>query len=203
MVGFRREERQSRRRADEQFRLRRRLLVEDVAALARQLAALDASLGEDHGRAVSSCESARSALADVTDVDGLGPVESAVTEGRYRLACVLASQDGLPLPAQLPECFFNPQHGPSSTDVAWTSTEGDERRVPACGADAERLANDERPDIRTVRVGERMVPWFDAEKHTETARTRTKIDYRAITQARKETMWVSGEKFEKNNSREY
>jgi hypothetical protein len=203
MVGFRREGRQSRRRADEQFRLRRRLLVEDVAALARQLAELEPSNDEDHASALRGCETARSSLASVTDADGLGAVEGALTEGRYHLACVLARHNEQPVPARRPECFFNPQHGPSSTEVTWTWTDGDERRVHTCRADAERLTRGERPDLRMVRVGERMVPWFEAAKHTEAARSRTKIDHHAITQARKDAMGVTGAKFEKNNAREY
>ena len=59
-------------------------------------------------------------------------------------------------------CFFNPQHGPSVVDVMWTQPGRGTRRVPACSQDAARVANHEAPEVRKVRIGSRMVPYWEA-----------------------------------------
>ena len=82
--------------------------------------------------------------------------------GRFDLACVLARRDGEPLPQRREPCFFNPQHGPSVTDVPWTPAGGVERPVPVCRNDQVRLDRGERPDVRLVRAGDRYVPWWAA-----------------------------------------
>lgn len=60
-------------------------------------------------------------------------------------------------------CFFNPQHGPSVTDVLWTAPGGrGTRSVPAWAQDAARVAAHESPEVRTVRIGGREVPYWQA-----------------------------------------
>ncbi|HEY8790585.1 MAG TPA: hypothetical protein VIM10_15845, partial [Actinopolymorphaceae bacterium] len=67
-----------------------------------------------------------------------------------------------PLPTRRPPCFFNPNHGPSTTNVSWAPVGGTPRDVPACAADAERVAAGAEPDSRQVMVGSRRVPYWQA-----------------------------------------
>ena len=66
------------------------------------------------------------------------------------------------MPAQRVLCFFNPLHGPSVTEVLWTRLGHGARRVPACSADADRVANKLLPKVRTVRIGARTMPYWTA-----------------------------------------
>lgn len=48
-------------------------------------------------------------------------------------------------------------------DVLWTAPgHGSTRTVPACAQDASRVANGEQPEIRTVRYGSRVMPYWEA-----------------------------------------
>jgi hypothetical protein len=67
---------------------------------------------------------------------------------------------GGPLPTRRPPCFFNPAHGPSTTDIAWAPAGGQQRDIPVCAADAERVAAGADPDIRTVMHGPQRVPYW-------------------------------------------
>lgn len=100
------------------------------------------------------------------DVTVFGEQVAAVTtvleHGRFARACLLARQDGTALPHRREECYFNPQHGPAMSEVAWAPPGGVERQIAVCAADARRLAGGEAPDIRLVRVGDRYVPWYAA-----------------------------------------
>ena len=62
----------------------------------------------------------------------------ALEDGRYAVACVRARVAGEPLPVRRPPCFFNPAHGPSTTDIEWAPPGGQPRQVPVCAADADR-----------------------------------------------------------------
>jgi hypothetical protein len=79
---------------------------------------------------------------------------------RYAVACVRARIAGEPLPQRRPPCFFNPAHGPSTTDIAWAPPGGQQRDIPVCAADAERVAAGAEPDIRTVMHGSQRVPYW-------------------------------------------
>ncbi|WP_447643952.1 hypothetical protein [Nocardioides zeae] len=122
---------------------------------------LDVAMRQDYQRALDAYEAAKDLLRDVrqpTDVKG---VTRSLEDGRHAMACVLARQAGEPLPQRLSPCFFNPAHGPSTTEVAWAPPGGVERDVPVCRADAERLAAGADPDTRMVRRDGAMVPWYD------------------------------------------
>lgn len=69
---------------------------------------------------------------------------------------------GRPLPELRVPCFFNPQHGPSVADVAFTPRGRGTRRVPACARDAARIRDREEPEVRQVRIGSRPVPYYEA-----------------------------------------
>ncbi len=159
--------------AIELFRARRHYLRDDVTAFGEQLSELhvdtlatplDGDTQDVYRHALESYERAKAALRAAEDADGLGLVVIALVEGRYQAACVLATSVGGPMPQRLPECFFNPQHGPSSITVRWTPPGGTEREVAVCASDANRLARGEDPAVRMVRVDDRWVPFFGGHR---------------------------------------
>lgn len=48
------------------------------------------------------------------------------------------------------------------TDVVWTRPRHGTRKVPACAQDAARVAAKEQPELRTIRIGSRTVPYWEA-----------------------------------------
>jgi hypothetical protein len=141
---------------------------EDVTALGEQLTALDVpppsapEAGEDYRAALDAYDRAKATLSAAQHPDDLRPVTSALEEGRWRLACVRAGLAGEPRPERRPPCFFNPQHGPSATDVDWAPRGGAPRPVPVCAADADRLEHGHEPDERMVGVGGTRMPYWQA-----------------------------------------
>ena len=149
----------------------RRVADEDVTRFGEELQRLDTEmltteLGEamrqDYQRALDSYEAAKQSLQQAEQPDDIKHVTEALEDGRYAVACVLARRDGRPLPVRRPPCFFNPAHGPSTTDVEWAPPGGQARQVPVCGADADRLLQGAEPDIRTVPQGMGRVPYWQA-----------------------------------------
>lgn len=148
------------------------MLTEDVTVFGEQLTALHVEtmttqlseeMREDYQRALDLYERAKAALHEADGATAVRAVEPILNEGRFSLACVLARRDGHDLPRRTDPCFFNPQHGPATTDVLWTPRGGVERLIPVCGTDARRLEVGETPDIRLVRVGDRYVNWYEAD----------------------------------------
>jgi hypothetical protein len=127
-----------------------------------QMAGVDEAMLQDWQRALDSYEAAKRSLEMVQTPEDVRHVTTALEDGRYAVACVRARRDGLPLPVRRPPCFFNPSHGPSTTDVDWSPPGGQARRIPVCGADADRLAQGAEPDIRTVPQGAGRVPYWNA-----------------------------------------
>jgi hypothetical protein len=123
---------------------------------------LDPAMRQDYQRALDSYEAAKETLQQVTEAAQVKHVTEALEDGRYAMACVLARRDGEPLPVRRPPCFFNPAHGPSTTDVEWAPPAGVLRQVPVCAADADRVRQGAEPDIRTVQQGYRRVPYWQA-----------------------------------------
>lgn len=123
---------------------------------------LDQPMRQDYQRALDSYESAKEMLARATEPEHIKHVTEALEDGRYAMACVLARKDGRPLPVRRPPCFFNPAHGPSTTDIDWAPAGGVPRQVPVCAADADRVSQGAEPDIRTVQQGYGRVPYWQA-----------------------------------------
>lgn len=149
----------------------RQVADEDVTRFGEELQRLDADMlvtpldepmRQDYQRALDSYEAAKSALARATETAHVKHVTEALEDGRYAAACVLARRDGHPLPVRRPPCFFNPAHGPSTTDVEWAPPAGVRRPVPLCAADADRVAHGAEPDIRMVPQGHGRVPYWQA-----------------------------------------
>ncbi len=147
----------------------RRAAEEDVTRFGEELQRLDGdvtltgadeALLQDWQRALDSYESAKRSLEMVQQPDDVRNVTTALEDGRYAIACVRARRAGEPLPTRRPPCFFNPAHGPSTTDVDWAPPGGQPRQVPVCAADADRLSQGAEPDIRTVPRGNGRVPYW-------------------------------------------
>ena len=147
----------------------RKLAFEDVTALGEELQELGLDLaGEplevgaraDYQRALDSYEAAKTAADTITEAEQVKHVTEILEDGRYAMACVRARVEGQPLPTRRPPCFFDPRHGLSVADVAYTPPGGAERDVPACALDADRVRVGAEPDIRKVMVGNRRVPYW-------------------------------------------
>lgn len=149
----------------------RRLADEDVTILGEQLARLGGavdglSLDEQtrtyYQTALDAYESAQRAVPRIRQADEVSQVTDTLSAGRYAAACVEARVQGLPVPERRVPCFFNPAHGPSVTEVRWTPPGRGTRTVPACAQDAARIAQNEKPEVRTVTIGTRRVPYWEA-----------------------------------------
>lgn len=149
----------------------RGLADEDVTCLGEQLQQLDREVARhrldeatraDYQKALDSYESAKRAVSRIESVDEISKITDILSSGRYALACVQARVAGRPLPELRVACFFNPQHGPSVTDVLWTPPGRGTRKVPACAQDAARVVRHEAPTVRKVKIGSRVVPYWAA-----------------------------------------
>lgn len=149
----------------------RRFADEDVTLLGEQLQRLDREVSGreldeqtrvDYQVALDAYESAQRAVHRIRGADEISRITDTLSSGRYALACVQARVAGRPVPELRVPCFFNPQHGPSVRDVMWTGRGTGTRRVPACAQDAARVENREKPELRTVKIGRRTVPYWEA-----------------------------------------
>ncbi len=166
---FRRRER--RLEVAEHFRLSRRAADEDVTRLGEELVELhfetlatplDDAMRTDYQEALDRYDDAKQRVRDAEDAAAVTAVTRILEEARFRMACLLARQDGRDLPARRAPCFFDPGHGPATADVEWAPPNGTEREVPVCFRCRERLAAGTEPEIRRVQWGNRRVPWFQA-----------------------------------------
>ncbi|WP_375429705.1 hypothetical protein [uncultured Friedmanniella sp.] len=155
---------------ESQLATSRRAADEDVTKFGEELQRLDVDVAghpldepmqQDYQRALDAYEDAKTSLDAVKRPDEIKHVTSILEDGRYAIACVKARVAGRALPAKRPPCFFNPAHGPSSQDVQWAPEGGQERSIPACPADAERVLAGADPYIRTVQVGAQRVPYWE------------------------------------------
>jgi hypothetical protein len=149
----------------------RRLAEEDVTVFGEQLQRLDEVVGDhpldadarrDYQVALDAYESAQRTAEKLDDPAQVSAVTDTLATGRYALACVQARVDGSPMPSMRTPCFFDPRHGPAATEVVWTTGRLGTRRVPACAQDAARVANREKPQVRTVEEGGVQVPYWEA-----------------------------------------
>lgn len=147
----------------------KKLAFEDITALGVALQELDfelsgmqldAGTNADYQRALDAYEAAKTAGDAITEPEHIRHVTEILEDGRYAIACVRARVAGDPLPSRRPPCFFDPRHGLSVTDVAWTPPGGATREVPACALDAERVRAGAEPDSRMVMVGAQRVPYY-------------------------------------------
>ena len=149
----------------------RKLCDEDIGLLGDELRRLDAEAAthppddasrDDLQAARDAHKTAQQTVGWVTDANEIGSVTETLASGHYALACVQARVEGRPVPKLRVPCFFNPQHGPSVFEVAFTAVGHGTHKVPACASDVARHRTKEKPQIRMVEVGGRRVPYYEA-----------------------------------------
>lgn len=123
---------------------------------------LDAEARRDYQQALDAYQSAQRSVRELKSAEDIGTITDTLAGARYAMVCVAARVDGRPVPERRVPCFFNPQHGPSTTDVVWTWPGRGTRTVPACAQDAARMKVHDDPEIRYVRYGMRRVPYWEA-----------------------------------------
>ncbi|MFG2359986.1 hypothetical protein [Streptomyces sp. NPDC048521] len=167
--------RRNRRQREEDQRAaldRLRVVVdEDITAFGEELDRLDFHPSEpgaddamraDYERALDAYETAKQRMAEARKPEDVRPVTETLEDGRFSLAQLAARREGRPLPERRPPCFFDPRHGPSTTDATWTPPGGAPRQVPVCAADATRLADGRDPVVREVDTDYGRRPYWDA-----------------------------------------
>jgi hypothetical protein len=162
-----------RRRARDaaEFEEAKRNARDDLVALGDDIRALDIDVQmpnvdpeakADYDHAVARYTEAEDLWERARTPGDLAPVGSALEEGRWAMASAKARFSGETPPERRPPCFFDPRHGPSSRDVLWSPPYGEERPVPACEADAQRVERGDEPQAREVEWAGRRVPYWQA-----------------------------------------
>lgn len=161
----------ARREQDELVRQVRRMAEEDVTVLGEELTRLDQQLSgqelepaarADLQTALDGYEEASREASRVAGPEDVRSLLQTLDASRYAVACVQARAAGRAVPERRVPCFFNPQHGPSVLDVEWRFPRNGTRRYPACRQCATRVQRREAPEVRTVQVGPRRVPYWEA-----------------------------------------
>ncbi|MFE1319921.1 hypothetical protein [Kitasatospora phosalacinea] len=159
--------RRARRRKEEKARdelARLRTVVdEDITAFGEELDRLDFDPGApdaddaqrtDYTAALDAYDHAKRTMDAAQRPADVRPVTEALEQGRFALATLAARREGRPLPERRVPCFFDPRHGPSTTDVPWAPPGGAPRPVPACADDAARISGGRDPHVRTVETAD-------------------------------------------------
>jgi hypothetical protein len=163
-----------RRRAARELRQIRLAAEADAVRFGEELARLpgprelDDAARHDYQTALDAYESAKRAIDRLRMPESVTSIVDTLTEGRYALACVRARIAGAPLPQRRTPCFFDPRHGPASTELVWTPHNGPTRKVSACAQDAARIRAGDEPPL--VRYGEQQVPRWEANAPVESYR---------------------------------
>ncbi len=167
LVGRRRK----RAREAVEFEEAKRNARDDLVALGDDIRALDLEVEmpdadpqakADYDHAVTRYTEAEERWERARRPAELAPVSEALEEGRWAMASAKARFAGEQPPERRPPCFFDPRHGPSTRDVTWSPPYGQERLVPACEADAQRIERGEDPQAREVTSGGQRVPYWQA-----------------------------------------
>jgi hypothetical protein len=139
-------------------------LGDDIRALDldAQMPGADPQAKADYDHAVARYTEAEERWELARRPQDLAPVAEALEEGRWAMASAKARFAGETPPERRPPCFFDPRHGPSSRDVLWSPPFGEERPVPACEADAQRVERGDDPQAREVEWGGQRVPYWQA-----------------------------------------
>ena len=163
--------RDERRRRAARLEQVRRIADEDVTVFGEQLQRLGDAVADrtldgdshvDYQTALDAYERAKWDAPRMEHPDEISSLVDTLATGRYAMACVRARLAGEPVPELRVPCFFNPQHGPSAQDVRWSTPFHGTRRVPACTRCTTQLAAREKPEVLTVRIGSRAVPYWEA-----------------------------------------
>jgi hypothetical protein len=146
----------------------------DLVTLGEEIGALDLDVQmpdadpdavKRYRQAVEAYDRANTVFNAAKRPEDLATVSESLEEGRFAMACAQAHLEGRPPPEHRPPCFFDPRHGPSTTDVDWAPPGGAPRTVPACAADAVRIADGFEPHGRQVPVDGRPTDYWNAPGH--------------------------------------
>ena len=149
----------------------RRIAEEDVLHLGEELARFDrrtaGSVLDEDGRvelqtALDAYERASEIAERLGSADEVSRVIDTLSAGRFALARVAARLAGEPLPERRTPCFFDPRHGPATTEVLWTRPGRGSRQVPACRQDAARHVAGDEPEVRYLTIDGRRIPVWEA-----------------------------------------
>ena len=75
---------------------------------------------KDWNMALDCYDRAKTLMAQDKSTRSIPLVTETLEEGRHAIACVQARANGEPIPEVRPPCFFDPAHGPSTTDVMYS-----------------------------------------------------------------------------------
>ncbi|MDX3000615.1 hypothetical protein PWY87_02955 [Kribbella solani] len=155
------------RRQDEKSHLNvvKPLLNEEIIALSQQVSALpttsDAQQSKLSKDVLDTVEKARHRLDEAKGDADVEAVTALLGSARYGLVCLDAVRAGEPIPEPTAPCFFDPRHGPSTTEVDWRPEEGAMRPVSVCAACKQRDEAGEKPEIRMVKGWQIERPYWE------------------------------------------
>jgi len=84
-----------------------------------------------------------------------------LADARYELVVIDALRQGKPAPERTAPCFFDPRHGPSVGEHAFTPSGGAERNVPVCAKCRDQLDAGQKPVVRTLAQGRLVKAYWD------------------------------------------
>lgn len=139
-----------------EFRLGTRLAREDLGALADRLDDsppwMDGEASAEWKRSAGLYATARAALRDVRTLADVLAVHTLLREARFHLARADAIAYDEEPPSSSEPCFFDPRHGPATTEVAWAPLGAEPAPVAVCRDDADRIAHGYAPRLRRLRL---------------------------------------------------
>jgi hypothetical protein len=139
-------------------------LGDDIRALDidTQMPGADPGATSDYERAVLGYDAANRRLGAARTLEDLQGLGEQLEDARFAMESAKARLAGQPAPERRPPCFFDPRHGPSTTEVDWAPQGGASRAVPVCAACATDIADRRQPNARTVDVDGQRRPWWTA-----------------------------------------
>ena len=144
---------------------------DDLLALNQQITDRDSDVAvqqhpdaaAEQAAALAAYERGTAALDAARKPQDMLLVSRNIAEAQYRLAAAEALAHGQPRPDRRPSCFFDPRHGMSVADVAWTPPDGGPtREVPVCANDLHKIERGVEPEMRTVRQTGSQAPVYYA-----------------------------------------
>jgi hypothetical protein len=144
---------------------------DDLLALNQQITDRDSDVAiqqhpdaaAEQAAALAAYERGTAALDAARKPQDMLLVSRNIAEAQYRLAAAEALAHGQPRPDRRPSCFFDPRHGMSVADVAWTPPDGGPtREVPVCANDLHKIERGVEPEMRTVRQTGSQTPVYYA-----------------------------------------
>ncbi len=144
---------------------------DDLLALNQQITDRDSDVAiqqhpdaaAEQAAALAAYERGTAALDAARKPQDMLLVSRNIAEAQYRLAAAEALAHGQPKPDRRPSCFFDPRHGMSVADVAWTPPDGGPtREVPVCADDLHKIERGGEPQMRTVRQTGSQAPVYYA-----------------------------------------